>query len=90
MDNRIITVEGVSATVKEAAKALGTEEARIAKTLSFKLKNKYIVVVTKGDVKIDNAKYRHTFGEKSPYGKIRRSRRKNRTPRGRSMPICIK
>ena len=65
MDNRIITVPTTSATVKEAAEALGTEEARIAKTLSFKLKDKYIVIVTKGDVKIDNAKYRHTFGEKA-------------------------
>ena len=65
MDNRIITVPTTSATVKEAAEALGTVEARIAKTLSFKLKDKYIVVVTKGDVKIDNAKYRHTFGEKA-------------------------
>ena len=65
MDDRIITVLTTSATVKEAAEALGTEEERIAKTLSFKLKDKYIVIVTKGDVKIDNAKYRHTFGEKA-------------------------
>ena len=65
MDNRIITVEGISATVKEAAEALGTKEERIAKTLSFKLKDKYIVVVTSGDVKIDNAKYKHTFNEKA-------------------------
>ena len=65
MDNRIITVEGISATVKEAAEALGTKEERIAKTLSFKLKDKYIVVVTSGDAKIDNAKYKHIFGEKA-------------------------
>ena len=65
MDNRIITVEGISASLKEAAEALGTKEERIAKTLSFKLKDKYIVVVTSGDAKIDNAKYRHTFGEKA-------------------------
>lgn len=65
MDKRIITVKTTSATVADAAKALGTEEARIAKTLSFKLKDKYILIVVKGDVKIDNAKYRHTFGEKA-------------------------
>lgn len=65
MDTRIITVPTTSATVKEAAEALGTEEAKIAKTLSFKLKDKYIVIVTTGDVKIDNAKYRHTFNEKA-------------------------
>ena len=65
MDKRIITVDTSSATVAEAALALGTEEARIAKTLSFRLKDKYILIVVKGDVKIDNAKYRHEFGEKA-------------------------
>ena len=65
MDSRIITVPTTSATVAEAAEALGTEEARIAKTLAFKLKEKNIVIVVKGDVKIDNAKYRQTFGEKA-------------------------
>ena len=65
MDKRIITVETSSATVAEAAEALGTEEARIAKTLSFRLKDRCILIVVKGDVKIDNAKYRHEFGEKA-------------------------
>ena len=64
MDKRIITVPTTSATVAEAAEALGTEEARIAKTLSFKLKDKYILIVVKGDVKIDNAKYKDTNNEK--------------------------
>ena len=35
MDNRIITVEGISATVKEAAEALGTKEERIAKAMGM-------------------------------------------------------
>ena len=65
MDKRIITVPTTSATVALAAQALGTEEARIAKTLSFRLKDKCILIVVKGDVKIDNAKYKHTFGEKA-------------------------
>ena len=65
MDSRIITVPTTSATVAEAAEALGTEEARIAKTLSFKLKDRCILIVVKGDVKIDNSKYKHTFGEKA-------------------------
>ena len=65
MDDRIITVPTTSATVKEAAEALGTEEARIAKTISLKQKDKYRVIVTAGDVKIDNAKYTHTFNEKA-------------------------
>ena len=61
MDKRIITVDSTSATVALAAKALGTEEARIAKTLSFRLKDRCILIVVKGDVKIDNAKYKHTI-----------------------------
>ena len=65
MEDRIITVPTSSATVAEAALALGTEEARIAKTLSFKLKDRCILIVVKGDVKIDNSKYKHTFGEKA-------------------------
>ena len=65
MEDRIITVDTSSATVAEAAQALGTEEARIAKTLSFRLKDRCILIVVKGDVKIDNAKYKHTFGEKA-------------------------
>ncbi len=54
-----------SATVALAAKALGTEEARIAKTLSFDLKGRTILIVTAGDCKIDNRKYRAEFGQKA-------------------------
>lgn len=89
MDNRIITVEGVSATVKEAAESLGTEEARIAKTLSFELKEKYITVVTKGDVKIDNAKYRHTFGEKAHMIKANEVEEKIGHPVGGVCPFAL-
>lgn len=65
LDDKIIEFSESTATVELAAKALNCEEARIAKTLSFKLKDKYIVIVTAGDVKIDNAKYRNQFGEKA-------------------------
>lgn len=65
MDNRIINFTTSSATVELAAQALGCEEARIAKSLSFRLANDYILVITAGDVKIDNAKYRKEFGEKA-------------------------
>ena len=54
-----------SATVELAAKALGCEPERIAKTLSFFVGEEAILVVTAGDKKIDNAKYRHTFGTKA-------------------------
>lgn len=65
MDNRVINLSESSATVELAAKALKCEEARIAKSLSFKLSDKYIVIVTAGDVKIDNAKYKLEFKEKA-------------------------
>ena len=64
-DERIIILDESSATVELAAHALHTEPCRIAKTLSFMLNDSPILVVTAGDVKIDNAKYRHTFGAKA-------------------------
>ena len=54
-----------SATVELAAQALGVEGARIAKTLSFKLDERTILVVAAGDAKIDNTKYKAAFGGKA-------------------------
>lgn len=54
-----------TATVELAAKALGVQEDRIAKTLSFVLGEKTILVVMSGKSRIDNAKYRHFFGAKA-------------------------
>ena len=65
MEDKVLEFDVSSATVELAAIALGTQEARIAKTMSFKKDDGCILVVTAGDVKIDNAKYRHTFGLKA-------------------------
>ena len=65
MEDKVLEFEVSSATVRLAAIAFGTEEARIAKTMSFKKDEGCILVITAGDVKIDNAKYRHTFGLKA-------------------------
>jgi prolyl-tRNA editing enzyme YbaK/EbsC (Cys-tRNA(Pro) deacylase) len=55
-----------SATVEEAAETIGVVPARIAKTLSFKGKDdQTLLVVTSGDAKIDNKKFRQTFGFKA-------------------------
>lgn len=56
-----------SATVELAAEAVGTEPARIAKTLSFYTKEKdaAILIVTAGDMKIDNSKFKQSFGMKA-------------------------
>ena len=65
IEDRIIELSESSATVELAAHALHTEPCRIAKTLSFMLGDSPILVVTAGNVKIDNAKYRHAFGAKA-------------------------
>ncbi|MGG1676045.1 YbaK/EbsC family protein [Neobacillus sp. NRS-1170] len=58
--------ETSSATVELAAEAIGVIPARIAKTLSFRGENdQAILVVAAGDAKIDNKKFRQTFGFKA-------------------------
>ena len=54
-----------SATVELAAQALGTQPERIAKSLTFRLEERVIMVVAAGDARIDNAKYKHYFGGKA-------------------------
>lgn len=54
-----------SATVELAAAALSVEPARIAKTLSFAQGEGCLLVVTAGDQKIDNAKFKAAFGMKA-------------------------
>ena len=65
--NRVLEFDVSSATVELAAVAVGVEPGRIAKTLSFKVKdqNKAILIVAAGDVKIDGAKFKQFFGYKS-------------------------
>ena len=62
---RIRELEVSSATVELAAAALGVAPARIAKTLSFKVGERPILVVAAGDARIDNIKYKHFFGVKA-------------------------
>lgn len=54
-----------SATVELAAQALGTAPARIAKSLSFLTKEGPVLLVTAGDAKVDNTKYKALFHEKA-------------------------
>lgn len=65
MDERILEFDVSSATVALAAAALGCEGKRIAKTLSFKIEEQPILIVTAGDAKIDNKKYREQYGAKA-------------------------
>ncbi len=64
-DGDIIEFTVSSATVKEAAADLGTEEGRIAKSMSFLLSSGAVIIVAAGDVKIDNRKFKDTFHEKA-------------------------
>ena len=65
LEKEIMEFDVSSATVKEAAIALNCEEKEIAKTLSFLINEKPIVIVVAGDAKIDNSKYKKEFQTKA-------------------------
>ena len=65
MEDRILEFPVSSATVELAAQALNCAPQRIAKTLSFMVGEKPILVVAAGDAKIDNPKYKAKFSQKA-------------------------
>ncbi len=65
MEERIQEFDVSSATVELAAAALNCEPCRIAKTLSFLTGDTAVLIVTAGDAKIDNPKYKAQFGMKA-------------------------
>ena len=65
IEDKILEFPVSSATVELAAQALNTEGCRIAKTLSFMVGDSHILIVTAGDAKIDNKKYKAFFGAKA-------------------------
>jgi prolyl-tRNA editing enzyme YbaK/EbsC (Cys-tRNA(Pro) deacylase) len=65
MQERILEFPVSSATVELAAEALHCEPCRIAKTLSFMVGEKPVLIVAAGDTKIDNPKYKAQFGTKA-------------------------
>ena len=65
LEERIKELSVSSATVALAAEALHCEPARIAKTLSFEKGEGAILILAAGDARIDNAKFKHTFGMKA-------------------------
>ena len=65
MENRIQEFTVSSATVELAALAVGCEPQRIAKTLSFMVGEKPILIVAAGDARIDNPKYKAQFSQKA-------------------------
>ena len=65
MEDKILEFDVSSATVELAALALHCEPQRIAKTLSFLADGQTVLIVTAGDRKIDNGKYKAQFGTKA-------------------------
>ena len=59
--DRIIVTEHSSATVSEAAEAIGCEPAMIAKTLSFLQDDTPVLILADGLARIDNRKYKERF-----------------------------
>jgi prolyl-tRNA editing enzyme YbaK/EbsC (Cys-tRNA(Pro) deacylase) len=61
-DLRLIEVEESTATVDTAAKALGVEPGRIAKTLAVRAGDHLFLLCTRGDARLDNRKSKDEFG----------------------------
>ena len=65
MEERIREFPVSSATVELAAKAVGVEPGRIAKSMSFRLGEEAIVIVMAGDARVDNPRYKARFHTKA-------------------------
>ena len=61
-DLPLIEVDGTTATVETAAKALGVEPGRIAKTLAVRAGDETFLLVARGDARLDNGKSKREFG----------------------------
>ena len=73
LGDHVIVLNESSATVAEAAHALGVEPASIAKTLSVLQGEKPVLIVTEGTAKLDNHKYKSLFHMKAkmiPYDEV--------------------
>jgi prolyl-tRNA editing enzyme YbaK/EbsC (Cys-tRNA(Pro) deacylase) len=64
-DIEVLETEASTATVALAAAAHGVDPGRIAKTLSLRIGDRTILVVTRGDARLDNRKIKAVFGGKA-------------------------
>lgn len=65
LEDKIMEFSVSSATVKEASEAVGCSDGEIAKTLSFIVEDKAILILAAGDQKIDNSKFKAEFNTKA-------------------------
>ena len=73
MGQRVMNLRQSSATVEEPAEAIGCQPCQIAKTMSFLVNDKPILIVTAGDTKVDNKKFKEVFHQKAkmiPYEEV--------------------
>ncbi len=61
IEDQILEFDVSSATVELAAIAVGCEPEKIAKSMTFNVNGECVMIITAGDVKIDNAKYKAEF-----------------------------
>lgn len=90
LDLQIIQMDKSTATVELAAQALGVEPARIAKTMAINLRERNIVIVAKGDVRIDNRKFKDFFNEKARFIKADQILEITGHPMGGVSPLGLK
>lgn len=64
LDLKVLEMDTSTATVELAAETLGVDPGRIAKSMAIRLKDRDIILVTKGDVRLDNRKFKDQFNEK--------------------------
>ena len=75
LGDRVIVFDVSTATVREAAIALGCTDGEIAKSLGFLVDDKAILVIAAGDQKIDNSKFKaqfHTKAKMLPFEEVER------------------
>ncbi len=63
--DHVIELADSTATVAEAAQALGVQPGMIAKTMSFLQGDTAVLILTEGMAKVDNRKYKDTFHTKA-------------------------
>lgn len=65
LGERVIVREHIGDTVEHAAQSIGCKPAQIAKTMSFIVNEKPILILMAGDTKVDNQKYKACFHQKA-------------------------
>lgn len=87
--DRILEYDTSTATVAEAAAAIGCKEQEIAKTMAFEVEDHAVLVVLAGDVRIDNSKFKSTFHKKATMLKGDNVERLTGHPAGGVCPFCV-